>query len=149
MVSVEPIITDTALPTKESGPKREKISDASAREPLPETGLKSAKGKSSDGKWKKSVMGDNKDAKKSARPDALKAPTAIKRANSAGKIDHTEPTPSLMPDTNEEYTSTFLESAYTSMATIIKGTTKALISPTGSTPFKNFGDQNCKNHSYG
>lgn len=100
MVSVDAIITDAALPMSESVPKALKISDAIAREPLPETGLKRAKGKSSDGKWIKSHKGDIRRDIKSTNPDALKTLIAIKRAKSEGKTDQTDLTPFTIPSVN-------------------------------------------------
>ena len=94
---MEPIITDAHLPTNESGPYVLKISDAIARDPLPDMGRKMAKGKSSGGKCKAEHMGKRLLVKKSTNPDALKTLTAIKSEKRVGKIPATDFVPKTTP----------------------------------------------------
>ena len=94
---MEPIITEAHLPTNESGPYVLKISEAIAREPLPDMGRKRAKGKSSDGKCKAEHKGERAFVKKSTNPDALKTLTAIKSEKRAGKIPATDFVPEITP----------------------------------------------------
>ena len=84
------------------------MSDAMASEPLPDTGRKRAKGKSSDGKLRALHTGDKRLVKNSTSPDALKTLMAIKIAKSEGKTPNTDLAPDTAPSQKAEYTLTFL-----------------------------------------
>lgn len=76
------------------------MSEAKAREPLPETGRRITKGTSGDGKPIEFVTGLAQSEISSINPDDLIAPMAINKASIAGKIAHTVLSPATAPLVN-------------------------------------------------
>ncbi len=97
MVSVDPIITDAAFDTKQSGPSTAKISLARANVPLPDTGRSSAKFTNWEGTPRRLVNGDIRDAIRSIVPDARSTPIAAISPISGVAIENTAENPSFAP----------------------------------------------------
>ena len=100
MVSVEPIITETAFDTKLSTPSAENISLARAKEPLPDTGRSRAKLSNSDGMLRRFVTGDNSRDIRSIVPEALNTPMAAISPIRGVAMENTAENPSFAPVVN-------------------------------------------------
>ena len=88
MVSDDPIITEAILPAIESGPTADKMSCKMAREPLPDTGLSRARGRTSGGIPKAFVTGARTLAKKDRAPEARSILTLATRPTKAESTEH-------------------------------------------------------------
>ena len=124
MVSAEPCIILDALPIKLSGPFVDKIFSKTDKEPLPDSGRKSASGTISLGICKKSVTGLKKEMIISKAPDALNIPIATIKAISDGNMFIEVCIPCLAPVVKAEKTSTFLKSAYIIIIQMLAGRIK-------------------------
>ena len=97
------MITDALLPARLSAPYVFKISDNSPKEPPPETGRKSAIGKTSDGMPILSITGEANDESSSIAPDALSIDEAVITPSRGGKIVFKSSSPSYAPSKNTSY----------------------------------------------
>lgn len=121
MVSVEPSIVQTTLPTYESGPYFPMISDTMARDALPDTGLIRTSGMASAGIPSNEAAGVSKPTIASRAPEALKTPIAVRIPTSEGNILITVETPSAAPSVNASNILTFRLSPAPSMTRMVTG----------------------------
>lgn len=89
MVSVQHIIIEAAVPTRESGPKTLKISRRSAVAAEDESIFTAPSDISSAGKPLRRQMGDSRAIKPSIAPEALNIDTAHKRPRRDGRTENT------------------------------------------------------------